>query len=442
MRDDLRAFVRRLEENEILLRVKREVSPRFELPGVMRHAEKAGKAVLFENVSGSRFPVVNNILGTRKMLALAFDCKEEECTKRFEERWLKRISPVVVSEAPVKEVVKKGDDVDVSELPLVTHCEGDAGPYITAGVVVTKDPDTGIRNVSINRMQYKGKDKLGIRMMPPQHLGLIQEKAEQKGRPLEVAVAIGNHPFELLAATTSIPFGEDEFELAGALREEPLELVKCETVDLEVPANAEIVIEGEVLPNVREAEGPFGDFMQFYVPVMENHVFKVKAITHREDAIYQTIQASSFEDVQLLALSREAKVYHALMDAQINVKAVSLVPTVLACAISIEKRYEGEPKNAAAAAFGVYSWLKMCVVVDHDVNVFDVNDVWWAIASRANLGKGVTLIDNSLGFPRDPHKVHTTKMMIDATIPLGEWAEYRRKRVPGADEIRLDDYLK
>ena len=164
-----------------------------------------------------------------------------------------------------------------------------------------KDPETGQRNVSINRMQYKGKTKLGIRMMPPQHLGVIQEKSEKKGKDLEVAVAIGNHPFEILVAATTVAYGMDEFTLSSALRKEPLELVKCETVDLEVPATAEIVLEGVVRAGIREDEGPFGDFMQYYIPVMANHVFEVKAITHRKDAIYQTIQASSLEDIHLLA---------------------------------------------------------------------------------------------------------------------------------------------
>jgi 2,5-furandicarboxylate decarboxylase 1 len=224
-------------------------------------------------------------------------------------------------------------------------------------------------------MQLKGKNKLGIRMMPPQHLGLIHEKCEKVGKDLEIAVAIGNHPFETLVAATTLEFGFDEFTLSSALRREPLQLVKCETVNIEVPAYAEIILEGRVPAGVREAEGPFGDFMQYYVPVMDDHVFEVSATTYRKDAIYQTIQASSLEDTPLLALSREARVYEAVSKVA-DIRAVCLVPTILGCTISIRKRFEGEPKNVAAAAFGAYSWLKYCVVVDHDVDVFDMNDVW------------------------------------------------------------------
>jgi UbiD family decarboxylase len=289
-------------------------------------------------------------------------------------------------------------------------------------------------------MQYKGKNKLGIRMMPPQHLGLIHEKCEKKEKDLEIAVAIGNHPFETLVAATTVAYGTDEFTLSSALRKEPLDLVKCETVDIEVPAIAEIVLEGIVLAGVREPEGPFGDLMQYYIPVMENHVFEVRAMTYRRDAIYQTIQASSLEDIHLLALSREANVYEAVSKVA-DVQAVCLVPTIMSCMISIKKKFEGEPKNVAAAAFGAYSWLKYCVVVDHDVNVFDVNDVWWAMATRSRPETALLLMKRALGFPRDPFDIHQSKLAIDATAPLNQWEEFERKVVPGADAIRLEDYL-
>ena len=440
MQRDMRFCLELFKSNDRLLTVKREVDPKFELPGVMQAAEKFGKAILFEKVKGSRLRVINNLFGSREMLALLFETKPERVVNEWIDRLRTNVEPKMVSSGPVKEAIEKGSDVNLDEFPIVTHCGKDAGPYITAGIVVAKDPETGVRNVSINRMQYKGRTKLGIRMMPPQHLGVIQEKAEKKGKDLEIAVAIGNHPFETLVAATTVTYGTDEFSLSSALRKEPLELVKCETVDLEVPASAEIVLEGIVKAGVREEEGPFGDLMQYYVPVMKNHVFEVKAITHRKDAIYQTIQASSLEDVHLLALSREAKVYETVSKV-VDVQAVCLVPTIMSCMISIKKRFEGEPKNVAAAAFGVYSWLKYCVVVDHDVNVFDVNDVWWAMATRSRPETGLLLIERALGFPRDPFNIHQSKLGIDATAPLNQWEEFERKVVPGADTLRIEDYL-
>ncbi len=440
MQRDLRYCLDLFKSNDRLVTVRKEVTPKFELPAVMKAAEKMGKAVCFEKVKGYPFSVVNNLFGSREMLALLFETKPERVVNEWIDRVTTRVEPMIVSDGPVKEVIKKGSEVDLTELPIVTHCSKDAGPYITAGIVIAKDPETGARNVSINRLQFKGKDKLGIRMMPPQHLGLIHEKCEKKGKDLEIAVAIGNHPFETLVAATTLPYGTDEFTLASSLRRAPLNLVKCETVDVEVPATAEIVLEGVVLSTVRESEGPFGDFMQYYVPVMENHVFMVKALTHRKDAIYQTIQASSLEDVHLLALSREATVYEAVSKVA-DVQAVCLVPTILSCMISIRKRFEGEPKNVAAAAFGAYSWLKYCVVVDHDVNVFDVNDVWWAMATRSRPETGLLLMEKALGFPRDPFNIHQSKLGIDATAPLNQWEEFERKVVPGADSIRIEDYL-
>jgi UbiD family decarboxylase len=440
MQRDLRFCLEVFKSKDRLLTVRREVDPQFELPGVMKAGERLGKAILFEKTKGSKFRVINNVFGSREMLAHLFETKPERVVNEWIDRAKEPIEPIVVSTGPVKEVVKKHAEVDLTEFPIVTHCSKDAGPYVTAGIVVARDPETGQRNVSINRMQYKGKAKLGIRMMPPQHLGIIQEKCEKRGKDLEVAVAIGNHPFETLVAATTVAYGTDEFTLSSALRKEPLELVKCETVDLEVPATAEIVLEGVVRAGVREKEGPFGDFMQYYVPVMENHVFEVKAITRRRDAIYQTIQASSLEDVHLLALSREAKVYEAVSRVA-DVQAVCLVPTILSCMISIKKKFEGEPKNVVAAAFGAYPWLKYCVVVDHDVNVFDVNDVWWAMATRSRPETGLLLMEKAMGFPRDPFNLHQSKLGIDATAPLNQWEEFERKIVPGADRLRIEDYL-
>ncbi len=440
MQKGLRECFSQLQSANALLIVKREVDPRFEIAAVMQAAERKGKAVLFTNVKRPGYRLVNNVLGSREAAALLLGTEQELVTREWMDRVKKPLTPVEVPTSPVKEVVQTGSSVNLEELPIVTHCEKDAGAFITAGMVVAKDPDSGVRNVSVNRMQLKGKNKLGIRMMPPQHLGLIHEKCEKHGKNLEIAVAIGNHPFDILAAASSLPYAKDEFTTAGALRKEPLELIKCETVDLEVPAAAEIVLEGEVLAGVREPEGPFGDFMQYYVPVMDNHVFIVKAITHRADAVYQTIQAGSLEDTHYLSLSREAAVLEATLRVA-DVRSVSLVPTILGCAVSIKKSSEEEPKKVIESAFNAYSWLKYCVVVDHDINVFDINDVWWAMNTRSRPDRGLLLKKNAPGFPRDAYNIHQSKLGIDATAPLNQWQEFERKTVPGAEDIVLGEYI-
>ena len=441
MQPDLRSHLAVLERHGKLVRVPRPVDPGTELAALIIEAERRRQAILFESVRGSAMPCVANVVGDRTMVGLALGVPPEATVATFLDRTRRRVPPVVGSEAPVQDVVHTGDAIDLRQLPLIVHADRDAAPYFTAGLVIARDPETGNRNVSFNRMMLRSPGEVGIRMMPPQHLGQIYERAAARGQNLPVAVAIGNHPAELVAGATTVALGDDELGLAGALRGEPTELVRCVSIDLEVPARAEIVLEGEVLAGVAEPEGPYGDFMQFYVPVMPNRVLRLTAITHRRDAIHQTMHAGQAEDTTLLALSREAQILDAVAATGADVRQVSLLPTILAGAISIRKRFEGEPKLVLAAAFGRYRWLKLCVVVDEDVDVLDVSDVWWAITTRSRLDQGVLHLTGTSGFPRDPHGLHTAKLGIDATIPLGAWSEYERKRAPGQGRLRLEDYL-
>jgi 2,5-furandicarboxylate decarboxylase 1 len=281
-------------------------------------------------------------------------------------------------------------------------------------------------------------------MMPPQHLGRLQEEAERMGKVLEVAIVIGVDPFMMFSSATKLPYGDDHLQFAGALRGEPIELVKCETIDVMVPSNAEIVIEGEVLPGEREPEGPYADFMGFYVPVMDNHVFRVTAITNRENPIYYTILAPSMDQNNLIALPHEATIFKAVNTAAPKVKGVRTSPIFTNCLISIKKQHEGEAKNAIMAAFGVDRWLKTCIVVDDDVNIFNSDDIFWAISTRAKLDTGVIVIPDAHGFPRDPFRLHgTVKLGIDATLPLDvPRDEFERAKIPGEEKLKLKEYLK
>lgn len=414
-------------------------APITSIPTLMRQAELSGRTLIVDVVTGSerepegryRAGHVSNLLPTPEHLATAYGLTPTEATigPRLVSEYVCRttdlVPPVLVSHGPVQETVLLGGEVDISAFPLVRHSPKDVERYITAGLVVVRDPLTGKTNMSINRMQLKGPNKLGIRMMPPQHLGQIQQRAESLGQVLEVAVAIGNHPLDLLAATTSTVLGVDELAIAGALRGAPLEVVRCRTVDLEVPAHAEIVIEGEIRPGEREMEGPFGDFLQFYVPPMENHVLHIRAITHRRQPLFAAIKAGSLEDTQLLATSREAVLYLAAQAAGAEVLAVHLGPTILNGAIAIRKRSEEEPGAILSAAFDSYPWLKYLVIVDHDVDVYDPADVWWAMATRSSVARGLLRVDTP-GLGRDKHKLHQSKLGIDATAPLDCWDEFER----------------
>lgn len=441
MAKDLRGYLEQADRLGALVRLTRPADSATEIGALMHELAAAGKVGLFEQVAGKEGRIACNLLGRREFLAAAMGVTVDSVVPAFRERMAHPIPPIAAVEAPVHEVVQTGDDCDLTRFPFLVHSEKDAGAYISAGLVVARDPETGLRNVSINRMQVREARKTGIRMMPPQHLGVIQAKAEQRGERLPVAVVLGNHPLDVVAAATSLPFGADEFGLAGALRGEPLALVRGITVDLEVPATAELVLEGYVEPGAREEEGPFGDFLQYYVPVMKNHVFRLSAITHRRNPILQAIHAGSREDVNLLGISREAQVLQAVLGTGAHVGAVRLLPTILGGAISIRQRYQGEAKAVGMAALGAYRWLKYVVVVDHDVDVNDLEDVWWAVNTRSNPAQALSIIDRSGGFPRDPFQIHTGKAVIDATIPLGEWAEFERKRPPNLGKVRLKDFL-
>ncbi len=218
-------------------------------------------------------------------------------------------------------------------------------------------------------------------------------------------------------------------------------MVRCQTVDLEVPAHAEIVLEGVIRAGVRKAEGPFGDFLHYYVPVTDNHRFRLSAITHRRDPIMQTMYAGSREDVHLLGLSRGALIAEAVERAGAELCAIEVGPTILGCTLAIRSRYAGEAKAVAMAAFGAYRWLKYCVVVDPDVNVHDPADVWWALTTRTRLRDDVVVIPEAGGFARDEHGLYTARLIIDATIPHGDEASFIRRQPPGAGQVRWEDYL-
>ncbi|HEY4348536.1 MAG TPA: UbiD family decarboxylase [Gaiellaceae bacterium] len=438
---DLRSFLELLDEHGLLARVERRVDPGTEAARLMRALELRGQAGLFTQVGDAQMSLAYNLVGTREALALALGVEPGRIHDRFREALEHRVGPVLVADAPVHEVIEQGEDADLRRLPLVTHSEKDAAPYITAGAVIARDPQTGRRNVSINRVMLAGAREAGIRMMPPQQLGVIQAQAEEAGRDLPVAIAIGLHPLDTIAAATSLPPGEDEFELAGGLRGEPLRLARAVSCDLEVPADAEIVIEGVILAGVREPEGPFGDFLQFYVPEMQNHRLRITAISHRSRPIYQTMVAGSREDVNILGLSREAEVVAAVEQTGAEVVDLRLGPTILGCTIAIRQRFDGEAKNVGLAALGAYQWLKYCVVVDHDVDVNDLEDVWWAVTARSSPERAIRVIAGAPAFPRDAHDIHGSRAIIDATIPFGEWAHYERRIPPGGAQLDLADWI-
>jgi 2,5-furandicarboxylate decarboxylase 1 len=441
----LREWLEILREDGILKTVNRPVKLVHELAAVAKKAD--GKyCVFFEDVSGTAMPIVAGIASSRKMFARALGVSVDELVETFSTAQSNPGDYIMVEResAPVKEVIEP--EVDLHKLPIPTHHEKDGGPYITAGVLVSRDPSTGIRNLSIHRLQVLEKNRLGILILP-RHLWQFLRKAEAAKQPLEVAISIGLDPILMLSSQAITPFGVDEYMIAGALYRKPLELVKCETVDLEVPAHAEIVLEGTILPDVREIEGPFGEYPKYYSPASLKPVLSVSAITRRKEPIYQTIVPATMEHMLLGAIPREGGMLQVIRSAVPNAVGVHLTPGGTCryhVVVSIDKLNEGEPKNAMFAAFSSSQEIKRVVVVDKDVDIFDPVDVEWAIATRFQAASDTMIVQRAMGNKLDPSSDGgiSDKMGIDATIPLGaDPFRFERIRIPGENSVRLEDYI-
>ncbi|MGB4198804.1 MAG: UbiD family decarboxylase, partial [Tepidanaerobacteraceae bacterium] len=409
----------------------------FEIVAIQQKLEDEDRYPIlrFKNVKNlygepSGFEVVTNVFAHRKNCALALDLSKDqwrmETSLEYARRAMDLIKPVVVdkSEAPCKEVIMTGDEVDLYKLPVQTHHEMDGMPYLPDAVVAA-DPDTGIYNSSHHRMIIAGKDESRI-WMSPRHLWNYFVRAEERGEPLPIAHVLGHHPGFFLGSESILPITTDEYEVIGGILQEPLRLVPSETYGerLMVPADAEIVIEGEILPNCRAPEGPFGEFTGYYGPQRWSPVVKIKAITHRKNPIFLNILCGHPDTWLLGGIAKEACLYEELRRVCPGVTAVHL-PTTGTCRfhayVAIKQRFNGEAKVAGIATIPHHDIVKHIVVVDDDIDPFDEKQVLWAIATRVQADKDVTIIPNCRGGLLDPSSVIEgigAKMVIDATKPM------------------------
>lgn len=449
MFEDLRSYLSYLEERGQLLRVSEEVDPKYEIAaGIRKTSDIGGPALLFERVKG--FPdwrVLGGLFATRKLVALGLGIPEDQLLERYLTLEEKRIPPELVKSGPVKEICWKGGDVDLYRLPMVTHSEKDVGPYITIGIQVGKDPDTGIRNVSIHRMLLLGRNRLSLWAPPDHHLGRMILKAEEKGKGLEVAAAIGVEPAIIIGSQAKVPFGVDEFHVAGGLRGVPVKLVKCETIDVEVPASAEIVIEGVTIPQERVADGPYGEYPGTYSESKQSPVLKVTSITMRRNPIYQTALTGMpiTENHTLIEYANAAVIYREAKKIVPEVKAVNVTPGGTFrhhVVVSIRKRHEEEARNLILGLLSLGIGLKQVTVVDEDIDVYDPVDVEWALSTRMQPDRDIIIIPRIACSTLDPSvpKPRTTAGWgIDATMPIGENERFQKIKVPGVEKIK---YLK
>ena len=417
-----RAFIDQLKENGKLVEIPQPVSPKFE---ASRIAKTIKDPVLFHDVSGSK--VIMNLLGSRDGLASLLGVPKEEIIKRLSE-----VSPkgtvTLVSESPTLEVVE--NKVDLTKLPILTHFEKDGAPYITAGIVVSEYG--GVMNASIHRLMLAGKDKLAARLVPPRHTYLLHKKAAENGEPLPVAIVIGCDPLIIYATSTRVPVGK-EFEYAAALRGLPVEVFECEN-GVKV-SHAEIVLEGYIDPVEKVNEGPFVDITGTYDVVRKEPVIRITRIIHRTDPIYHGILPAGPEHLLMMGIPYEPRIYKAVGEVT-TVKNVVLTEggcCYLHAVVQIEKQTEGDGKNAIMAAFAAHTSLKHVVVVDEDINIFDPNDVEFAIATRVKGDLDILVIPNVRGSSLDPRGAPdgtTTKVGIDATKVLVEKENFERAVIP------------
>lgn len=438
---DLRSFLKVLEENNEVAYIEKEVDWKHEIAAVIATLEKKeGPAPYFRNVKDKGFEVCGGMLGSMNRIALALGCEKEEITDFLGKCLENPIKPVEVKEAPCHDVVITGDDIDLSYVPIPIHAPKDGGPFITSGVIVGKEINGPVQNLSFQRMQVKGKDKLSIMINEWRHLKDFYNEAESLGKSLPISIVIGADPVIYIGA--GLRYDGDETEIAGAIRGEPIKVVKSITNDIMVPSTAEFVIEGLILPDIREEEGPLGEFTGHYSEPWSSPVIKVTAITHRKNAIYQTINGASFEHINLgNVLPREPLLKKFTTYVSKGVIDVHIPPygAGFLALVKIKKKNPGEPKNIALAAMMTYVNIKNVIVVDGDVDIYNPADVMWAMSNRVIPERDIFYVPNSQGHELDlssDSRGVQTKMAIDATLDDGSKA-YERVSYP---DVNLKEY--
>ena len=431
----MRGFLADLDASHDLAHVRREVSRTHEIAAVASRLD--GKPILFEKIAeADGYRVAAGVCGTRALLARALGTDPGKLLSRVLESIESPKPFQVVDHGSCQEVVE--EDVDLYGLPVLTHCEKDGGPYVTAGIAVAHDREYGY-NASYHRLMLLSKDRVAARILP-RHLDEFIKRGSRK-----VGIAIGNHPAFLFASAVSCEIGKSELAIANALKE--MSFVKCMTNDSLIPADCEIVLEGTVTDQFVD-EGPFPDIIGSYDIVRKQRVIKIDRITHKKNPIYQAILPGGMEHMFLMGTPREATMFREVsrvchcLDVRLTAGGSSWLHGV----VKIRKEREEDPKNALEAAFRGHPSLKQAIVVDEDIDIEDPNAVEWAIATRTQMDKDLTLMPGELGSSLDPSADQVTrrtcKVAVDATIPFGTNRDgFLKSVIPGANEVRVEDYL-
>jgi len=443
---DLREFLQALEQEGEVLKVKQELNPRFEMSAAMKLIND-GKVVQFENITG--YPgkkAVGNILGTRRKIARFMGVPEETLTQSFTDRKGQMIAPQVVESGPVKEVIIK-DNIDLgSLLPALTYHEKDISPYLTSAIAIARDPETGVQNIGLHRIQVKGGNRLGILLANPP-VATFWQRAESAGKGLEVVLAIGADPAIMLGTMTKATLeGPDKIAVAGGIKGEAIELTPAESSDILVPAHAELILEGRIIPNYTEQDGPFGEttgsYFEFQSPVIEVHT-----VTHRCDFIYQFMQVWGVEPDVILSLGVSADNLSNLKKLVPTLRGINFAPgTCMFNAVaSVHGATPTEVRQFMTMILSMDQRIKQIVVVDDDVDIFDMREVQWALATRFQADRDLLLLTGLKGYVID-HSIHadgsTSKIGLDATKKGENPEQFEKITVPRESMARAMDALK
>ena len=463
MAKDLRYFLSRLRAAgpTDFVEIDRQIPRDLYMTLIQQKLAKERKypAVMFKDVAGYDWPVVTGLFSSYRLLAHALEVEptqQGEVLAEFMRREAKPIAPIAFSggTAPVQEVVMTGDGIDLSKLPIQQHCEGDSGRYITIGCLICRDPVSGVTNVGTYRHELKGPNLMGCMMNPVQHAEVIRSRYANEGKPMDVAIFIGHHPAYHIGAASRGQIEHEELAVTGGLLGEAVEMVPCKTVDLKVPAHAEVVIEGRIHPNNFQMDGPFAEYAGYYGARMNVPIIEVTAITHRKQPIWHDLFPSFREHTQVGVLGREAQLYRRIREIVPRLVNVHLPPSganFWHCYVSVKKRVQGEGKLAGLAVLGSNYDVKHVVVVDDDIDIFNDEEVLWAVATRVQADQDCSIVTNSFGAHLDPSGYAearnekgpmTTKVIIDTTRPVTKpFAEKVSPPKELWDSVDLKDYL-
>jgi 2,5-furandicarboxylate decarboxylase 1 len=448
---DLRTFLDTVKEERPrdIVCIRRTVSPQYETAAILTKFEHSYRfpILFFQSVEGSLFPVVTNVCGSMARLALALRCKVGELSQVYAARCAQPLKPELRSEGPIQERVCTGKDVDLGSFPSFVYHEDDSPqPYITAAIVVARDPETGKSNLSFHRLMVIDRDTTAIFMARGKHLEKIYRKYEALGEAMPIAAFLGVHPTCSLGALYTGSTDTEEYDIIGGLQQSPLLLVNCLTNSLQVPAEAEFALEGLVPPRTRVDEGPFGEFTGYSIGSMACPMFKVQAITSRQSPIFQDIVSGHSEHLSLPVLGME----HHLLEVARGVAPTTLSVRLLVpltAFVAVQKKDDAQPQCIIETLLASDIYVKQVIVVDADVDISDLRQVATAIALHVRPDRDVYIRRPTLGTELDPscesEDGMTAKLGIDATIPLRSKRRVVRNRVPQRvlDSINLSEFL-